>query len=59
MVGGTNIEKKDTVEIEAGRPFSPTMFEVVLRKFTPDVSCSSTSGRPRSVSLTQSSPISF
>ncbi|KAH6823696.1 ubiquitin-specific protease 24 [Perilla frutescens var. hirtella] len=44
--GGSNIKKKDSSEIEVGRPFSPTMFEVVLRKFTPDVS-SSTSGRPR------------
>ncbi|KAL1545274.1 ubiquitinyl hydrolase 1 [Salvia divinorum] len=46
VVGGTNSKKKDNVEIEADRPFNPTMFEVVLRKFTPDVSCS-TSGRPR------------
>ncbi|XP_057790005.1 ubiquitin carboxyl-terminal hydrolase 24-like isoform X2 [Salvia miltiorrhiza] len=46
VVVGTNIKKKDSVEIEAGRPFNPTMFEVVLRNFTPDVSCS-TSGRPR------------
>ncbi|XP_047941978.1 ubiquitin carboxyl-terminal hydrolase 24-like [Salvia hispanica] len=46
MVGGANIKKKDSIEIEAGRPFNPTMFEVVLRKFTPDVSWS-TSGRPR------------
>ncbi|XP_041995478.1 ubiquitin carboxyl-terminal hydrolase 24-like [Salvia splendens] len=46
VVGGANIKKKDSIEIEAGRPFNPTMFEVVLRKFTPDVSWS-TSGRPR------------
>lgn len=58
VVDGSNIKKKDTVEIEAGRPFSPTMFELVLRKFTPDVS-SSTSGRPRSVSLTHSSLFLF
>lgn len=58
MVDGTNI-KKDAVEIEAGRPFSPIMFEAVLRKFTPDVSCSSTSGRPRSVFPTHSSLILF
>lgn len=58
MVGGANIKKKDSIEIEAGRPFNPTMFEVVLRKFTPDVSWS-TSGRPRFVSLSQSSFVSF
>ena len=58
MVGQTNIKKKDNVEIEAGRPFNPTMFEVVLRKFTPDVSCS-TSCRPRSGYLSQSSIISY
>lgn len=46
VVDGSNLKKKDSVEIEAGRPFSPTMFELILRKFTPDVS-SSTSGRPR------------
>ncbi|KAK6143201.1 hypothetical protein DH2020_023549 [Rehmannia glutinosa] len=45
-VGGSNVKKKDVAEIETGRPFSPTMFEGVLRKFTPDVS-SSILGRPR------------
>uniref|UniRef100_A0A2P2JCX4 ubiquitinyl hydrolase 1 n=1 Tax=Rhizophora mucronata TaxID=61149 RepID=A0A2P2JCX4_RHIMU len=38
--------KKDTSTVEAGRPFSPAMFEGVLKNFTPDVP-SSLSGRPR------------
>lgn len=38
--------KKDVTVLETGRPLKPTMFEGVLRKFTPDVS-SSFSGRPR------------
>ncbi|KAK3003409.1 hypothetical protein RJ639_019545 [Escallonia herrerae] len=38
--------KKDVTVLEAGRPFSPAMFEGVLRKFTPDVP-NSISGRPR------------
>ncbi|KAK4424880.1 Ubiquitin carboxyl-terminal hydrolase 24 [Sesamum alatum] len=46
MVTGTSVKKKDVTVLEIGRPFSPTMFEGVLRKFTPDVS-SSISGRPR------------
>ncbi|KAK4382946.1 Ubiquitin carboxyl-terminal hydrolase 24 [Sesamum angolense] len=46
MVSGTSVKKKDVTILEIGRPFSPTMFEGVLRKFTPDVS-SSISGRPR------------
>jgi ubiquitin carboxyl-terminal hydrolase 10 len=29
--------KKETDGLETGRPFSPSMFEAVLRKFTPDV----------------------
>eukprot|EP00257_Ricinus_communis_P013404 XP_015570827.1 ubiquitin carboxyl-terminal hydrolase 24 isoform X2 [Ricinus communis] len=38
--------KKDTAIVETGRPFSPAMFEGVLKKFTPDVpNC--ISGRPR------------
>ncbi|KAL6557884.1 hypothetical protein OROMI_018234 [Orobanche minor] len=36
-VGGSNPKKKDVSELETGRPFSPTMFEGVLRKFTPDM----------------------
>ncbi|KAL0377197.1 UNVERIFIED_CONTAM: Ubiquitin carboxyl-terminal hydrolase 24 [Sesamum calycinum] len=46
MVSGTSVKKKDVTILEIGRPFSPTMFEGVLRKFTPDIS-SSISGRPR------------
>ncbi|KDP40491.1 hypothetical protein JCGZ_24490 [Jatropha curcas] len=38
--------KKDTTIIETGRPFSPSMFEGVLKNFTPDVP-NSISGRPR------------
>lgn len=37
---------KDMNHMPPGRPFSPTMFEVVLKKFTPDVP-NSISGRPR------------
>ncbi|KAL6513388.1 hypothetical protein OROGR_020874 [Orobanche gracilis] len=39
-VGGSDPKKKDVSELETGRPFSPTMFEGVLRKFTPDMPCS-------------------
>ena len=45
---GITLKKKDIHVLETGRPFSPSMFEVVLKKFTPDVS-SSISGRPRFV----------
>ncbi|CAH9122960.1 unnamed protein product [Cuscuta epithymum] len=38
--------KKDASSIEIGKPFCPTMFEMVLRKFTPDVPATF-SGRPR------------
>ncbi|XP_065868511.1 ubiquitin carboxyl-terminal hydrolase 24 isoform X2 [Euphorbia lathyris] len=38
--------KKDMAVLETGRPFSPAMFEGVLKFFTPDVP-SSMSGRPR------------
>ncbi|OAY53450.1 ubiquitin carboxyl-terminal hydrolase 24 [Manihot esculenta] len=38
--------KKDTTVVETGRPFSPAMFEGVLKNFTPDVP-HSISGRPR------------
>ncbi|PIN02535.1 Ubiquitin-specific protease [Handroanthus impetiginosus] len=44
--GGNNINKKDVPVLETGRPFTPTMFESVLGKFTPDVS-GIISGRPR------------
>ncbi|XP_024983525.1 ubiquitin carboxyl-terminal hydrolase 24-like isoform X2 [Cynara cardunculus var. scolymus] len=37
---------KDMNHMQVGRPFSPAMFEVVLKNFTPDVP-SSISGRPR------------
>ncbi|KAL7619177.1 ubiquitin carboxyl-terminal hydrolase 24 [Lactuca sativa] len=37
---------KDMNNLQTGRPFSPTMFEVVLKNFTPDVP-NSISGRPR------------
>lgn len=43
-------EKKDTTSMDVGRPFTPAMFEVVLRNFTPDVP-SGISGRPRHVSF--------
>lgn len=38
--------KKDVSSIEIGKPFCPTMFEMVLRNFTPDVPATF-SGRPR------------
>ncbi|XP_076960582.1 ubiquitin carboxyl-terminal hydrolase 24-like [Bidens hawaiensis] len=37
---------KDLNHMQTGRPFSPVMFEVVLKNFTPDVP-NSISGRPR------------
>lgn len=46
MPTGANSNKKDTNVLETGRPFSPAMFEGVLKKFTPDVP-NSISGRPR------------
>ncbi|KAL8542181.1 hypothetical protein ACS0TY_003152 [Phlomoides rotata] len=46
VVDGSNIRKKVATKLEAGRPFSPAMFEGVLRKFTPDIP-SSILGRPR------------
>lgn len=39
---------KDMNNMQTGRPFSPTMFEVVLKNFTPDVP-NSISGRSRYV----------
>ncbi|GMJ14494.1 ubiquitin-specific protease 24 [Hibiscus trionum] len=42
----SNLKKKDTTFLEIGRPFSPVMFESVLKSFTPDVP-NSISGRPR------------
>ncbi|KAK1427775.1 hypothetical protein QVD17_16470 [Tagetes erecta] len=37
---------KDMNHMQTGRPFSPAMFEVVLKNFTPDIP-NSISGRPR------------
>ncbi|XP_022745351.1 ubiquitin carboxyl-terminal hydrolase 24-like isoform X4 [Durio zibethinus] len=42
----SNVTKKDTTVLEIGRPFSPGMFEAILKSFTPDVP-NSISGRPR------------
>ncbi|XP_039016477.1 ubiquitin carboxyl-terminal hydrolase 24-like [Hibiscus syriacus] len=42
----SSLKKKDTKALEIGRPFSPVMFESVLKSFTPDVP-NSISGRPR------------
>ncbi|CAN4080647.1 unnamed protein product [Withania somnifera] len=42
----TSSTKKDAASIEVGTPFSPSMFDAVLKKFTPDVH-KSISGRPR------------
>lgn len=42
----TSSMKKDATSIEVGTPFSPAMFDTVLKKFTPDVP-KSISGRPR------------
>ncbi|KHG02695.1 Ubiquitin carboxyl-terminal hydrolase 24 -like protein [Gossypium arboreum] len=42
----SKLKKKDTAVLEIGRPFSPVMFESVLKSFTPDVP-NSISGRPR------------
>nr|GMD59584.1 ubiquitin carboxyl-terminal hydrolase 24-like [Ipomoea batatas] len=42
----SNATKKDVNDIEIGMPFSPTMFEMVLKNFTPDVPATF-SGRPR------------
>ncbi|XVE99865.1 hypothetical protein REPUB_Repub03eG0238400 [Reevesia pubescens] len=42
----SSVKKKDTTVLEIGKPFSPAMFEGVLKSFTPDVP-NSISGRPR------------
>lgn len=42
----SGIVKKDSSILEAGRPFSPSMFNVVLKQFTPDIP-SGISGRAR------------
>ncbi|XP_010250989.1 PREDICTED: ubiquitin carboxyl-terminal hydrolase 24-like [Nelumbo nucifera] len=46
MPTDSNLKKKEMTVIETGRPFSPTMFEPVLKNFTPDVPYC-ISGRPR------------
>ncbi|KAL8099690.1 hypothetical protein AgCh_032091 [Apium graveolens] len=46
MPNSISFKRRDIPVLETGRPFSPTMFEGVLKKFTPDVS-NSISGRPR------------
>ncbi|KAK2636942.1 hypothetical protein Ddye_031734 [Dipteronia dyeriana] len=46
MPSGSSLKKKDVAFVETGRPFKPTVFEAVLKKFTPDVP-NSISGRPR------------
>ncbi|KFK29672.1 hypothetical protein AALP_AA7G163700 [Arabis alpina] len=42
----TSSFRNNVAVVEAGRPFTPSMFEGVLRKFTPDV-LNNMSGRPR------------
>ncbi|KAK6928832.1 Peptidase C19, ubiquitin carboxyl-terminal hydrolase, partial [Dillenia turbinata] len=45
-VGSSGLKKKDAPSVETGRPFSPAMFESVLKNFSPDVpNC--ICGRPR------------
>ncbi|PQQ11380.1 ubiquitin carboxyl-terminal hydrolase 24-like [Prunus yedoensis var. nudiflora] len=46
MPSGPSSKNKDAGVLETGRPFSPAMFEGVLKNFTPDVR-TSISGRPR------------
>ncbi|KAI5342071.1 hypothetical protein L3X38_009946 [Prunus dulcis] len=46
MPSGSSSKNKDASVLETGRPFSPAMFEGVLKIFTPDVP-TSISGRPR------------
>ncbi|XP_074274188.1 ubiquitin carboxyl-terminal hydrolase 24-like [Silene latifolia] len=46
MPPNSNSRKKDSTDIEIGRPFSPAMFEDVVKNFTPDVP-SGFSGRTR------------
>lgn len=58
MPNGVTLKRKDIPLLESGKPFSPTMFEGVLKKFTPDVS-TSISGRPRFALLYSSHLSSF
>ncbi|RXI05312.1 hypothetical protein DVH24_006569 [Malus domestica] len=46
MPSGSSSKDRDVSVLETGRPFSPAMFEGVLKNFTPDV-LPSISGRPR------------
>ncbi|KAL5543664.1 hypothetical protein UlMin_007448 [Ulmus minor] len=46
MPSSSSLNKRDAVVVETGRSFIPTMFEGVLKKFTPDIQ-SGISGRPR------------
>lgn len=43
---GSSLKRNGSAALQNGMPFSPTMFDFVLRKFTPDLS-TSMSGRPR------------
>lgn len=51
-----SLKKKDMNGVETGRPFSPAVFQSVLKNFTPDVP-NKISGRPRFV-FKHTSPIS-
>ncbi|XAR63504.1 Ubiquitinyl hydrolase 1 [Bertholletia excelsa] len=44
--GDASLKRRDNTVLETGRPFRPSMFEAVLKNFTPDVPCS-IHGRPR------------
>ncbi|KAM7263121.1 hypothetical protein ACFE04_000804 [Oxalis oulophora] len=46
FISNFEMSKKDAIMVETGRPFTPNMFEGVLKKFTPDVP-NSMFGRPR------------
>ncbi|KAF7138315.1 hypothetical protein RHSIM_Rhsim07G0061800 [Rhododendron simsii] len=46
LPGDASLKRRDITVLETGRPFRPTMFEGVLKNFTPDVP-NSFSGRPR------------
>ncbi|XP_039143233.1 ubiquitin carboxyl-terminal hydrolase 24-like isoform X1 [Dioscorea cayenensis subsp. rotundata] len=42
-----NAEKSKAAVLESGKPFHASMFELVLKKFTPDVPSNLSGGRPR------------
>ncbi|KAL6011984.1 Ubiquitin carboxyl-terminal hydrolase 24 [Asimina triloba] len=42
----SSLKKNEVAVLQSGRPFSPVMFDPVLKNFTPDIP-TSTSGRPR------------